>query len=74
MFDPVPYQVPTVGANAVTGEKIQPGRMPFFGPRLRARGVISRNACHKPGTGEDDDRGSADTPKPPLQGPGSASP
>ncbi len=54
MFDPVPYKVPKVKDNAVTGEKIELGRMLFFDPRLSASGVISCNTCHNLGTGGDD--------------------
>lgn len=54
MFDPVPHKVPKVKDNAVTGEKIELGRMLFFDPRLSASGVISCNTCHNLGTGGDD--------------------
>ncbi len=50
-FKPIPSIVPAVKDNAITGEKIQLGKMLFFDPRLSASEIISCNSCHNLGTG-----------------------
>lgn len=54
MFKPIPSVVPAVKDNAVTGEKIELGKMLFFDPRLSSSGLISCNTCHNLGMGGDD--------------------
>jgi cytochrome c peroxidase len=46
--------VPAVKDNAVTGEKVDLGRMLFFDPRISASHLISCNTCHNLGMGGDD--------------------
>jgi len=50
-FKPIPSVVPAVKGNAITGEKIELGKMLFFDPRLSASEIISCNTCHNLGTG-----------------------
>ncbi|MCA1974599.1 MAG: cytochrome-c peroxidase [Caenispirillum sp.] len=54
LFEPVPQVVPKVAGNAVTGEKVELGRMLFFDPRLSASQLLSCNTCHNLGMGGDD--------------------
>ncbi|SNZ21642.1 cytochrome-c peroxidase [Cohaesibacter gelatinilyticus] len=54
MFKPIPSVVPAVKDNAVTGEKVELGKMLFFDPRLSSSGLISCNTCHNLGMGGDD--------------------
>lgn len=54
VLKPIPSVVPAVKDNAVTHEKVELGKMPFFDPRLSASGLISCNACHNLGMGGDD--------------------
>ncbi|HAT86131.1 MAG TPA: cytochrome C peroxidase [Rhizobiales bacterium] len=54
MFKPIPSVVPAVKDNAVTGEKVELGKMLFFDPRLASSGLISCNTCHNLGMGGDD--------------------
>lgn len=54
LFEPVPQVVPKVSGNAVTGEKVELGRMLFFDPRLSASQLLSCNTCHNLGMGGDD--------------------
>lgn len=53
-FKPIPSVVPAVKDNAVTGEKIELGKMLFFDPRLSSSALISCNTCHNLGMGGDD--------------------
>lgn len=53
-FKPIPSVVPAVKDNAITGEKIELGKMLFFDPRLSSSGLISCNTCHNLGMGGDD--------------------
>jgi cytochrome c peroxidase len=53
-FKPIPAVVPAVKDNAVTGEKVDLGRMLFFDPRISASHLISCNTCHNLGMGGDD--------------------
>jgi cytochrome c peroxidase len=50
-FKPIPSIVPAVKGNAITGEKIELGKMLFFDPRLSASEIISCNTCHNLATG-----------------------
>ena len=54
LFDPIPQMVPAVDGNAVTGEKVDLGRMLFFDPRLSASQILSCNSCHNLAMGGDD--------------------
>lgn len=54
LFEPIPQMVPKVAGNAVTGEKVELGRMLFFDPRLSASQLLSCNTCHNLGMGGDD--------------------
>ncbi len=54
LFDPIPSVVPQVAGNAVTGEKVDLGRMLFFDPRLSASQILSCNSCHNLAMGGDD--------------------
>ena len=51
IFKPIPSIVPAVRDNAITGEKIELGKMLFFDPRLSASEIISCNTCHNLATG-----------------------
>nr|WP_319515669.1 cytochrome-c peroxidase [uncultured Cohaesibacter sp.] len=53
-FEPIPSVVPSVKNNAVTGDKIELGKMLFFDPRLSSSALISCNTCHNLGMGGDD--------------------
>lgn len=53
-FKPIPSVVPSVKNNAVTGDKIELGKMLFFDPRLSSSALISCNTCHNLGMGGDD--------------------
>ncbi|WP_373236591.1 cytochrome-c peroxidase [Cohaesibacter celericrescens] len=53
-FEPIPSVVPAVKDNAVTGEKVELGKMLFFDPRLSSSALISCNTCHNLGMGGDD--------------------
>ena len=53
-FKPIPSVVPAVKDNAVTGDKIELGKMLFFEPRLSSSALISCNTCHNLGMGGDD--------------------
>ena len=53
-FEPIPSVVPAVKNNAVTGDKIELGKMLFFDPRLSSSALISCNTCHNLGMGGDD--------------------
>ncbi|MFW5833860.1 MAG: cytochrome-c peroxidase, partial [Pseudomonadota bacterium] len=50
-FEPIPRMVPAVRDNAITGAKVDLGKLLFFEPRLSASGVISCNTCHNVGLG-----------------------
>ncbi|EKV30433.1 Cytochrome c551 peroxidase [Caenispirillum salinarum AK4] len=54
LFEPIPRTIPAVRDNAVTGEKIDLGRMLFHDPRLSASQVLSCNTCHNLAMGGDD--------------------
>ena len=54
IFQPIPSVVPAVKDNAVTGDKIELGKMLFFEPRLSSSALISCNTCHNLGMGGDD--------------------
>ncbi len=54
LFEPIPQVVPKVAGNAVTGEKVELGKMLFFDPRLSASQLLSCNTCHNLGMGGDD--------------------
>ncbi|PLX39195.1 MAG: cytochrome C peroxidase [Hyphomicrobiales bacterium] len=54
IFKSIPSVVPAVKDNAVTGEKVELGKMLFFDPRLSASALISCNTCHNLGMGGDD--------------------
>ena len=54
IFKPIPSVVPAVKDNAITGEKIELGKMLFFDPRLSSSALISCNTCHNLGMGGDD--------------------
>lgn len=54
LFEPIPRMIPKVADNAVTGEKIDLGRMLFHDPRLSASQVLSCNTCHNLAMGGDD--------------------
>lgn len=54
LFEPIPQVVPKVADNAVTGEKVDLGRMLFFDPRLSSSQFLSCNSCHNLGMGGDD--------------------
>jgi len=53
-FKPIPSVVPAVKNNAVTGTKIELGKMLFMDPRLSSSHLISCNTCHNLGMGGDD--------------------
>ena len=50
-FKPIPSMVPAVKGNAITGDKIELGKILFFDPRLSSSEIISCNTCHNLGTG-----------------------
>ena len=54
LFKPIPSMVPAVKNNAVTGEKVELGKMLFMDPRLSSSQLISCNTCHNLGMGGDD--------------------
>lgn len=54
LFKPIPSMVPAVKNNAVTGEKVELGKMLFMDPRLSSSHLISCNTCHNLGMGGDD--------------------
>lgn len=54
LFSVIPSAVPKVADNAVTGEKVDLGRMLFHDPRLSASQLLSCNTCHNLAMGGDD--------------------